>query len=206
MADILDGVTIDRGRTVNSCGHPAPPARWYAIAAARRARTPATSVLNSIVPRLSSIGLHAASHAAARLASAASSSVLPMIASAAAGTSMTVGPTAPSATRAFLTTPFGPSVRHTPALTTAISISVRGMKRRYASPDFGAGFGNRIASMTSPFLSDVLPGPVTTSSTAIVRRPLGPTTAAFAPAAIIAGTLSAAGDALHRLPTTVHRP
>ena len=29
---------------------------------------------------------------------------------------------------------------------------------------------------------------------------------AFAPAAIIAGTLSAAGDALHRLPTSVARP
>ena len=86
-----------------------------------------------------------------------------------------------------------------------MSISVRGMNRRYASPDFGAGFGSVIASITSPFLSDVLPGPVTTSSTAMVRLPLGPTTAAFAPAATIAGTLSAAGDALHRLPTMVQR-
>ena len=44
------------------------------------------------------------------------------------------------------------------------------------------------------------------SSTGSSRRPLGPAIATIAPAAIIAGTLSAAGEALHRLPTIVARP
>ena len=44
------------------------------------------------------------------------------------------------------------------------------------------------------------------SSTGTSRRPSGPTTVTIAPAAIIAGTLSAAGEALHMLPTIVARP
>ena len=44
------------------------------------------------------------------------------------------------------------------------------------------------------------------SSTGTSRRPLGPTMEAFAPAAISAGTLSAAGEPLHRLPPMVARP
>ena len=53
-----------------------------------------------------------------------------MIALAAAATSSTVGATAPSETRAAVITPLASSVRFTPALTTAMSISERGMKRR----------------------------------------------------------------------------
>ena len=45
-----------------------------------------------------------------------------------------------------------------------------------------------------------------TSSTGTSRRPLGPTIEALAPAAISAGTLSAAGEPLHRLPPMVARP
>src|SRR3954471_22985272 len=60
--------------------------------------------------------------------------------------------------------------------------------------------------MSSPFLSEVLPGPVVTCSTGIVRLPLGPTITALAPAATSAGTLSAAGEALQRLPVMVARP
>ena len=41
----------------------------------------------------------------------------------------------------------------------------------------------------------MLPGPVTIFSTATVRLPEGPATTALARAAIIAGTLSAAGEA-----------
>ena len=51
-----------------------------------------------------------------------------------------------------------------------------------------------------------MPGPVGTLSTGIVRLPPGPTTNALAPAATSAGTLSAAGEALQRLPTMVQRP
>ena len=43
-------------------------------------------------------------------------------------------------------------------------------------------------------------------STAIVRLPAGPPIDALAPAATSAGTLSAAGEALQRLPTMVQRP
>ena len=60
--------------------------------------------------------------------------------------------------------------------------------------------------MISPFASDSLRGASMTSSTGTSRRPLGPTTDALAPAAISAGTLSAAGEPLHRLPPMVARP
>ena len=60
--------------------------------------------------------------------------------------------------------------------------------------------------MISPLASDVLPGPTGTVSTGSVRLPSGPTIDALAPAATSAGTLSAAGEALQRLPTMVQRP
>ena len=62
-----------------------------------------------------------------------------------------------------------------------------------------------IASTTSPLRSEVVPGPVMILSTATVRLRCAPTTLTFAPAAISAGTASAAGEALHRLPAMVHR-
>jgi len=105
-------------------------ARSSAIRAARRASTPATLIRYSRVPRLSSIGWQAAAAAAARRPSAASSSGVPISASAASGTSSGRAATAPSATRAAVQVPPSSSVRHTPAPTTAMSISVRGMKRR----------------------------------------------------------------------------
>ena len=60
--------------------------------------------------------------------------------------------------------------------------------------------------MISPLVSDSLRGASMTSSTGTSRRPLGPTMEALAPAAISAGTLSAAGEPLHRLPPMVARP
>ena len=60
--------------------------------------------------------------------------------------------------------------------------------------------------MISPLASEVLPGPMGISSTGTSRVPSGPTIRATAPAAIMAGTLSAAGDPLHRLPPTEARP
>ena len=61
---------------------------------------------------------------------APASTVVPIRASAAAGTRIAVGATAPRATRAAVHTPSASSVRLTPAPTTAMSISVRGMNRR----------------------------------------------------------------------------
>ena len=70
------------------------------------------------------------------------SSLVPMIADAAFFTRTTVGATAPRATRADFTIPFESNTSATPALTTAISISVRGMNLRYASPDLGDGLSS----------------------------------------------------------------
>jgi hypothetical protein len=72
------------------------------------------------------------------------------MAAAASGTSSTRGATAPSDTRAAVIVPAASSVRLTPAPTTAISISVRGMKRRYASLDRGGRGGSRKETRNSP--------------------------------------------------------
>src|SRR5215472_8394017 len=204
LAEVRDGVAVDCGGDLD-LGHQFPLARLSAISAARRASTPATLVRNSLVPRLSSIGRQAAEVAAARRSSAFASTVLPISALAASGTRITRSATAPSATRAAVQTPFVSSVRLTPTPTTAMSISDRGMKRRYASPERCGRFGSRIASTISPRLSEVLPGPVPTLSTGTMRLPRGPAITAEAPAATSAGTLSAAGEALQRLPASVAR-
>ena len=68
--------------------------------------------------------------AAAAASSAASSSLVPISALAAASTSSTVGATAPSADAGGGAGAAASSVRLTPQPTTAMSISVRGMKRR----------------------------------------------------------------------------
>ena len=60
--------------------------------------------------------------------------------------------------------------------------------------------------MNSSLASEVRPGAVGICSTGTSRRPLLPTTTAIAPAAYSAGTLSAAGEALHRLPASEQRP
>src|ERR1700726_3022611 len=60
--------------------------------------------------------------------------------------------------------------------------------------------------MNSPGLKEVRPGPVAIPSTGTSRRPFGPATTQVARAAISAGTLSAAGDALQRLPASDARP
>ena len=84
------------------------------------------SVLNSIVPLLSSIGLHAFFAAWASFFNAALSNLVPIIASAHSSTHSTVGATAPKATRASVITPLSER-KLTAQPTTAISISVLGM-------------------------------------------------------------------------------
>ena len=60
--------------------------------------------------------------------------------------------------------------------------------------------------MISSFASEVLPGPAGIFSIGTSRVPFDPITRATAPAATSAGTLSAAGEALHRLPPIEARP
>src|SRR5437867_5342337 len=129
LAEELDVASI-HGRFDVVFGHQLVLARSSAMSAARRVSTAAASTRNSVVPRLSSIGRHAARAAASSRCCAATSSRVPTIACAASGTSSTFGATAPSDTRAALIVPALSSVRLTPAPTTAMSISVRGMKRR----------------------------------------------------------------------------
>ena len=129
----------------------------------------------------------------------------PISALAASSTSSTVGATAPRPTRAAVTVP-SLIVRLTPTPTTAMSISVRGIMRRYASLDPGGRGGSVKLTRISPGFRLVRPGPAGTSSTLISRRPFGPCTVTTAPAATIAGTLSPAGEPLQRLPPAEARP
>src|SRR5437870_3490049 len=205
LAQKLDRVAVHRRLDV-VLGHQLVLARSSAIRAARRASTPATWMRKSTVPRLSSIGAQAVLAAASSRSWAACSRRLPTMAAAASRTSNTRGATAPSDTRAPVIVPAPSTVRLTPAPTTAISISVRGMKRRYASLERGGRGGRRKETTNSPRVRANWRGPSMTSSTAMSRRPWGPATVATAPAAMSAGTLSAAGEPLQRLPPRVARP
>src|SRR5215467_6222888 len=129
VAQELDGIAVDGGSYM-VFGHQTFLARSSAMTAARRARTPATLMRYSLVPRLSSMGRQAALAAAASFCRACSSTLVPTSACAAGATSSGRSATAPSATRAAVHLPLLSSVRHTPQPTTAMSISVRGMKRR----------------------------------------------------------------------------
>src|ERR1700760_3468670 len=126
-----------------------------------------------MVPRLSSMGRQAALQAPAAFSSAASSRREPISAFAAGSTSSTVGATAPSPTRAAVQTPPF-KVRLTPTPTTAISISVRGIMRRYASLEPGGRGGSVKLTRISPGLRLVRPGLAGTCSTGNSRRPPGP--------------------------------
>src|SRR5215469_8798016 len=138
FAEILHRLAVDRGRDVMLAHQGAlltqrAAARSKAMVAVRRARTPATLVRYSIVPRLSVMGLQAACAAASSAARVGSSSLWLISALAASSTMTVVGATAPSTTRASVQTPLASSVTLVPQPTTAISISVRGIKRRYES-------------------------------------------------------------------------
>src|SRR5437016_6435593 len=149
LAQELDRVPVHHCLDV-MLGHQLVLARSSAIRAARRVSTPATSMRNSVVPRLSSIGRHAARAAASSRSCAGRSRRLPTMAAAASRTSNTRGATAPSDTRAAVIVPASSTVRLTAAPTTAMSISVRGMKRRYASLERGGRAGSRNDTTISP--------------------------------------------------------
>src|SRR5262249_1842972 len=111
-----------------------------------------------MVPRLSSIGRQAARQASAAFSTAASSSFEPTSALPAGSTSSAVGATAPRPTRAAVQTPSF-SVRLTPRPTTAMSISVRGIMRKYASLEPGGRGGSEKLTRISPDFRLVRPGP-----------------------------------------------
>src|SRR5262249_33939046 len=121
FAEELHLVAVDRRFDV-VLGHRSALAGSGGFMAARRVTPPATSMRNSPVPRLSSIGRHAARAAASSLSCAARSSRLPMMACAASGTSSTRAATAPSDTRAAVTMPAPSPVKLTPPPTAATPI------------------------------------------------------------------------------------
>ena len=82
---------------------------------------------------------------------------------------------------------------------------VRGVIRMYASPVFAGGSSISNSTTNSPSASESWPGPVTTSATGMVRSPSAPAITARASEAIIAGTLSAAGEPLQRFPPRLER-
>ena len=98
---------------------------------------------------------------------------------------------------------FSVSALATPA--TAISISLRGMKRWYAAPDPFSGAGTSSATSSSPRPSTFAPGAVQNSSTGTRRSPCGPCTTATVEWTIRGQMPSALGEALHRLPPRLAR-
>ena len=160
------------------------------------------------VPRLSAIGRAAALAAAAARASAASSPREPTSAAAAAGTRIAVGATAPSATRALRAAAVRVERdRDARADHRDVHLGARDEAQvgvgRCARP--AAGCSKPTSSSPGP--STFLPGRgVERSRPATARSPRGPAIAQRAPTAISAGTVSAAGEALHRFPPTDARP
>src|SRR5262249_49065956 len=124
----------------------------------------------------------------------------------ASGTYSGVGATAANAIRAAVQRDrLSSSVTDTPAPTTAMSISLRGINRRYVEPERGFGAGKCKLTRNSPRLRAVLPGAVQNFSTGNSRVPSSPAITHTASSAINAGIVSAAGEALHKLPPTLAR-
>ena len=207
LAEELDRVAVHRRLDV-VLGHQRVLARSSAIRAARRASTPATWMRNSMVPRLSSIGRHAARAAASSrscaglVEPAADDGLRPPPPPAAPARA-----TAPSDTRAAVIVPAAVDGQaharahhgdvHLRARDEAqVGVARARRPRRQQERDDDLALGRARACA----------GPSITSSTGRSRRPLGPARVATAPAAMSAGTLSAAGEPLHRLPPRVARP
>ena len=185
-----------------------PCARSNAMAAVRRASTPATLVRYSIVPRLSLIGLQIALRRSVEL-----------------GQRCVVQLVADQRGRGVLHQQRGRrhGAERRPCAAVQTPLRVQGdadAAADHGDVHFGArdqaqigvagtrrGCGRWISRTNSSFASEVRPGP-----TGIMLRPgpracpCAPTITAVAPAAIMAGTLSAAGEALQRLPASVARP
>ena len=143
--------------------------------------------------------------AAAAASSAASSSLLPISALAAASTSSTVGATAPRPTRAAVQTPSFERQADAGAdhgdvhfgardhAQIGVARTRRARRQGEADEDLAgqqigaAGTGRHFFDRHS-------------------RRPFGPCSVTMAPAATSAGTLSPAGEPLHRLPPAEARP
>ena len=117
-----------------------------------------------------------------------------------------LGATAASATRAETHFFFAASSStDTPAPTTAMSISLRGIKRKYAAPEFGFGGGILRVTSISPRCRQFFPGATQNCSTGTLRVPCGPAMTQIVRKAIRAGIESPAGEALHKLPPKLAR-
>src|SRR5262249_47323126 len=108
FAQELDGVAVERRRYMNLGHQSVLRARSSAISAARRAITPATLIRYTFVPRLSSIGRHAALTAAAIRFNPPASILWPIAAAPPPGPSGARSPTAPMLTAPVCRRPLRP--------------------------------------------------------------------------------------------------
>src|SRR5690606_34000937 len=184
----------------------AAASRIRAASRARRVRTDTRCRLYSALPRTSEMGRAASTASWAACRRCSSVRALPVRYSSAARARTGVGATAPKAIRTFAQVPvLGSRVTAALAPATAMSISLRGVKRRYADTVWGGGTGRRRATSSSPGARHVWPGPVHTDSTGRRRVPPGPAMMASASCTIRGGTPSAEGAALHKLPPRLAR-
>ena len=86
-----------------------------------------------------------------------------------------------------------------------MSISRRGVKRRYLAAEDGCGGGSSRETRISSASSTVRPGPLNSCSTGSLRRPRLPAISAPASWQMSAGTASADGAALQMLPPRLAR-
>ena len=177
------------------------------MAATRRASTPATLVRYSIVPRLSLIGLHAARAAASSFASVA---VVQRVADQRVGRVLHQQHGRRHRTQRHTRRGADALVvqRHADAAADHGDIHFRARNE----PQIGIAGARRprreLELQDELVLGQRWCGRVRWESAPPAPRavPLLPTTTAIAPAAYSAGTLSAAGEALHRLPASEQRP
>ena len=177
LAEELDRVSVHRSLRRDAWPS-AVLARSSAINAARRASTPATSTRNSIVPRLSSIGRHAAR-------AAASSRCLRRLVEPAAddrlrGLRHQQHPRGHRAERHARRGDRAGAVdgqAHARAHHGDVHLGARD-EARYASAERGGRGGSRNETTISPFCSASLRGPSITSSTGRSRLPCGPASVA----------------------------
>ncbi len=170
-------IAIDRCRNEN-LAHAMAPARSRAIVATRLASTPAMATRYSMVPRLSAIGLQAASH---RLGHSFERAIVELAAhQRRAGCFDQQHGRRHRAHRNPRQSAGSTSIEHQ-SRAAADHGDIHFGARDRAQVGVAAAFrpgGSLISTTNSPGASEVLPGPVVTASTATSRRPLGPAIAA----------------------------
>ncbi len=115
----------------------------------------------------------------------------------------TVAPTAPKARRASVTNPSALSTNRPAMLMRAMAMALRRPNLTNALRARGAGSEKLTSAIISPGNRVLTPTPASKSSTAKLRLPSLLTTSALAPRVMSGGILSAAGEALAKLPPMV---